>query len=317
MEKGGDKLSPRDGPYPELADPRYRSLDHWRGLACVMVVLVHAVTSAKIGNVAAERVAHPIAKTVISLCDAMGVGVPIFFVISGYCICATADSSRRKGHSFKDYVRRRFRRIYPPYWIALLCTAVIYAIAAQFPSMQWDKSRHFEYIALPWSLPLSQWLGNLTLTEMWRDHVLRADQPSFVYLAPAWTLCYEEQFYFVMGFLLFVMPRRIFAGAMGVTALVAIVFGAFVLLPGVNFKGFFFDGMWLMFGAGVMVYYYFNYSPPGGKWFLPLFLSVATIGAYLLARHEAKIEARMGARGLRPLVAGVGLFGSDHRAASI
>ena len=55
----------------------------------------------------------------------MWAGVPIFFVISGYCISATADSARRKGLPARTYFWRRFRRIFPPYWIFLMAAVTV------------------------------------------------------------------------------------------------------------------------------------------------------------------------------------------------
>ncbi|WP_442772184.1 acyltransferase family protein, partial [Paenirhodobacter enshiensis] len=46
-------------------------------------------------------------------------GVPLFSVTSGYCTSATDDSTRLKGRGCATYFRRRFRRIFPPYWIFL------------------------------------------------------------------------------------------------------------------------------------------------------------------------------------------------------
>ena len=43
-------------------------------------------------------------------------GVPIFFVISGYFIIQSADYTK----SIKDFLTRRFFRIFPGYWFSLL-----------------------------------------------------------------------------------------------------------------------------------------------------------------------------------------------------
>ena len=58
----------------------------------------------------------------------MYLGVPIFFVISGYCIAASADSSRRKGDSPWTFLKRRFWRIYPPYWASLVGLIALVAV---------------------------------------------------------------------------------------------------------------------------------------------------------------------------------------------
>src|SRR5216683_2392133 len=90
--------------------PRYQTLDHWRGLACVMIVLFHA----SIYLVASETLQSRVANFVVWAIHGLGWGVPIFFVISGYCIAATVDSSRRKANPVRKFFVRRFRRIYPP-----------------------------------------------------------------------------------------------------------------------------------------------------------------------------------------------------------
>jgi peptidoglycan/LPS O-acetylase OafA/YrhL len=63
----------------------------------------------------------------------------------------------------------------------------------------------------PWWYSGWQWLGNLTLTESWRWHAIGDQRAHFP--AQAWTLCYEEQFYAVVGLLLAISRRRFFSGA--------------------------------------------------------------------------------------------------------
>src|SRR5689334_18806820 len=47
-------------------------------------------------------------------------GVQLFFVISGYCIIGAVDSAERSSKPLSSYIRRRIRRIYPPYWCSLI-----------------------------------------------------------------------------------------------------------------------------------------------------------------------------------------------------
>src|SRR5262249_40945938 len=49
-------------------------------------------------------------------------GVPLFFVLSGFCIHLRAARTRAGAAArprLRDFFLRRFWRIYPPYWIAL------------------------------------------------------------------------------------------------------------------------------------------------------------------------------------------------------
>ena len=115
---------------PLRQSTRYQSLEMWRGIACLCVAVFHAgyytpyYQSLEHGSpYAAETgMLGAIAYGLQRLCSELWIGVPMFFVISGYCIMASIDSSRRQQTSTIRFFLRRFRRIYPPYWIALAGT---------------------------------------------------------------------------------------------------------------------------------------------------------------------------------------------------
>ena len=180
----------------------------------------------------------------------------MFFVISGYCIFATLEKSVARGDSLGAYFFRRFRRIYPPYWIALVLCAGFIAIVeiAISPGL---LTKGIFTIVEPLALDASQWFGNLTLTESWRAHAIGSDT-SFL-LPHVWTLCYEEQFYAVAGLILLLAPRRMFAASLVVSGLVV---AAMVLSKklGFSLEGTFLDGRWLLFAAGILVYYAVNHA---------------------------------------------------------
>ncbi len=77
-------------------------------------------------------------------------------------------------------------------------------------------------------------------------------------------LFYEEQFYIVSGLLLVLAPRRFFAAAavLTVATLIARHAGPWA---GVPLQGSFLDGHWLMFAAGILVYYHINYAQSLGR----------------------------------------------------
>jgi len=231
--------------------PRYLSIDIWRGVACVAVVLLHA--SVPLAD------AKPNAARFIGL---LSLGVPMFFVISGYCIAATCDSARRRNRSFGWFMRRRFLRIFPPYWICLVLTAIA---AIAFSLL---KNGEIGYLS---TLTCAQWVGNITLTERWRPRLFDDDQ-GFI-LGTAWTLCYEEQFYAVCGLALLVTRRHYFIGVAAITAL-TVPLTILNWAGAVNLQGFFFDGYWLQFASGLLVYHARNYA---GDWGLR-----ASIGLLLI-----------------------------------
>ncbi len=261
-------------PLPVPRNPRYLTLDTWRGLACLMVVVFHATHHIDKATVPGGS----IAKVILAVTDRLSMGVTMFFVISGYCIAATSDASRRKPRAPWRYFTRRFRRIFPPYWAVVLISIVVvvaFTAVGQADLVTGD----YAPIPDPASLSWSQWVGNLTLTETWRPHLFGGPERKIV--SPSWTLCYEEQFYAVCGLLLIVAPRGFFAGTAVVTvATIAVAFLAHFNGWATSITGFFFDGGWLPFALGIAVYYVLNYAKsrrPGVILISLLFASCAAI----------------------------------------
>src|ERR1039458_84615 len=147
--------------------PKYELLDGLRGLAALAVVLHH-----------------------IGVANAGHFSVMVFFVISGYCITASAESCRRNGVGFRDFMSRRVKRIYPPYLLAIAYFALTRTIRVMV-----DPSNDFRRPVLEWvqNLTLTQWVSDLFHPVHW------ADQNPKLFVAAFWSLNYEEQFYLVMG----------------------------------------------------------------------------------------------------------------------
>jgi peptidoglycan/LPS O-acetylase OafA/YrhL len=238
-------------PAPTRAPARYATLDAWRGIACLLVVVSHS-------TLFLVHTARPddggVGERLVRFTGRMTVGVPLFFVISGYCIAAAAEAARDRLTGVGRYFARRFRRIYPAYWAAVALT-VLAVLALERVVARGLVSGPFGPVAVipdPARVAPSQWVGSLTLTETWRP-LVNPSSPEQQLLAPAWTLCYEEQFYAVTGLVLLVARSRFFAGIALVTAVVFA--GVVVNWGGVPVKGTFLDGRWLMFAAGVGVYW--------------------------------------------------------------
>lgn len=258
--------------------PRYGSLDMWRGVACLSVVVVHSIFYSP-PTVHAHGIER-IAAGLMHGCEWMWLGVPMFFVISGYCISATADSSRRKSGTLSRYFIRRFRRIFPPYWALLGLSCVLVGVSELYllPGLFSDNNHPFYG---PWSLSAWQWMGNVSLTESWRNHFV-GDDRSYL-LGHIWTLCYEEQFYAVCGLILWIAPRHFFAAA-AVTSL--LVIGAAPIAHVFQLRGFFFDGHWVLFAAGILVYYHLNYASKRLCRVIEGALVLGTLGCWIDPLHH-------------------------------
>ena len=106
------------------------SIDALRGLAALGVVLYHAIQQTK------EPIAPGVLKwtaLLIQFVSGYGyVGVFLFFVISGFCIHLQWARARAAGATgeirFRAFWKRRIRRLYPPYLIALALFLLIAAL---------------------------------------------------------------------------------------------------------------------------------------------------------------------------------------------
>src|ERR1041384_8041903 len=101
---------------------RLRGIDALRGAAALGVVLFHAVQQGE------KALPHNILQypvRVVQFASTFGyIGVFLFFVISGFCIHLQWARSKAAGIEpeihFTSFWKRRIRRLYPPYIIALL-----------------------------------------------------------------------------------------------------------------------------------------------------------------------------------------------------
>src|SRR5713226_7827376 len=165
---------------------RLKSIDALRGAAALGVVLYHAVgPNAQFG----PRILRWLAIPMLPAIRFGYVGVFLFFVISGFCIHlsrARAQVLNNQPVGFTAFWKRRFRRLYPPYLIALTLYFGIAAYTTKFaltPFYIWDVISHVLMI------------HNLD------SHTVYSVNGVF------WTLAIEEQLYLAYFLLLFMRKR--------------------------------------------------------------------------------------------------------------
>ncbi len=215
-------VSAKPLPAPGLYADRYDLIDAWRGLAA-LGVCVHHVTGLTIG----------------------GPSVMLFFVISGYCIAASADACQRKGWGFKGFMWRRVRRIYPPYLLA-----IAFWIATRL--VKWRLLHGANDLDRPWT----EWVQNITLTQwlslLWHPISYAANNTT-LFVASFWSLCYEEQFYLIMG-LMVLLAGIVRMSVLWMSSLLLVIGLAWnVLFPSTSF-GLFIE-YWSLFGIGVVTFH--------------------------------------------------------------
>ncbi|HEU4509868.1 MAG TPA: acyltransferase [Pyrinomonadaceae bacterium] len=167
---------------------RLRGIDALRGVAALGVVLYHAVEQGKhvVPNNLAE---YPV--RLLQFGSSFGyIGVFLFFVISGFCIHLQWAKSKAAGTEpdirFGPFWKRRIRRLYPPYVIALLLYLLLTAWTIGL------NPTHFLFYDIGMHLLM---LHNL--------------DPNTCYTINGvfWTLAIEEQLYLAYFLLLFLRIR--------------------------------------------------------------------------------------------------------------
>ncbi len=211
---------------PQCWQPRYAMVDGWRGLAALGVVSYH-LGLPQWGEF-----------------DLGHACVMMFFVISGYCIAASCESCRVHKISPAAYMWRRIRRIYPPYLFSL-CFFAVTRIVKLHSGMGNQISTS-----------LLAWIQNVTMTQ-WFSLVLHPARHAFdnqtLFVAGYWSLNYEEQFYVVMGLILFTTAYFKKSMLVAITAIMVPAFLWNLYRPLVS-HGFFWE-YWVAFGLGALVFF--------------------------------------------------------------
>lgn len=105
-------------------------------------------------------------------------GVPIFFTLSGFLMCGSILSSK----SYLDYLKKRFWRIYPELWLAVLLEVIVLLALYHHP-ISWGQFSLFVF-------------GQSTFFQFWTPDCLR-DYGCGCPNGALWTITVLVQFYIV------------------------------------------------------------------------------------------------------------------------
>lgn len=125
------------------------------------------------------------------------IGVDIFFVISGYLIIGSIQSSlNNQSFSFKTFYHHRLARLAPAYLTVILVTTLVCSLILlphEFLDYTKSMAASFTYTSNFWFYTKAGYFdGELNLSP----------------LLHTWSLSVEEQFYFVIPALMFILHKR-------------------------------------------------------------------------------------------------------------
>jgi len=110
---------------------RFEQVDSLRAVACTLVILDHSsgyfLQFASSGLLLAK---------LARIFNIGWMGVLIFFSISGFVVPRSLQSPDLKGA--KDFIIRRFWRLYPAYWTALVAISLINFGTIEIPHLIWQ-----------------------------------------------------------------------------------------------------------------------------------------------------------------------------------
>lgn len=221
-----------------MRSERYHTVDALRGIAALSVAVFH------LSGHSFEGTDSALTALLSAIFQYGYLGVPIFFVISGFVIAATLNPPDVNFHYIGKFVAKRATRLDPPYWLSIAVdiglvylTIYLFRLPSEVPSAAQIVS-HIFY--------LQNLLGYGDIA------------------ANYWTLCFEVQFYLFLSL--------IFAGARMLTGansdprraqrfIFAVFFGAVLLSLLIaagwlaNPKPGLFISHWYLFGLGVACYW--------------------------------------------------------------
>ncbi|HJT92397.1 MAG TPA: acyltransferase [Mycobacterium sp.] len=239
---------------------RVASLTGIRAVAALLVMATHAAYTT-------GKYTHGYVGLVYSR---MEIGVPIFFVLSGFLLfrpwvtaaasggaAPAGDIARRPPPSVRRYAWHRVRRIMPAYVVTVLAAYLLYHFRTAGPN------------------PGHTWEGlfrNLTLTQIYTDHYLY----SFLHqgLTQMWSLAVEVAFYVALPLLAFlllvVLCRRRWRPGLLMTGLTA---------------------MALITPAWLVLVHTTDWLPDGARLWLPTYLAWFIGGMMLAALQPMGVRA--------------------------
>lgn len=171
---------------PDASSPgsnRLISIDMLRGCAALGVVVTHCFPH--------ELLYLPEQSPWFGYLGAIlkigGLGVPLFFVISGFCIhlrwAARYSKAGQTGIDFVKFWKRRFHRLYPPYFV-VLCFGMLMVIIAYLMG----RAQYYPE-------PRLRWIGLDFATHLFMLHGFHPVFDTGASNPAMWTLAREEYFY--------------------------------------------------------------------------------------------------------------------------
>lgn len=172
-------------------------------------------------------------------------GVPVFFVISGYCIYSSAEKMLRKGQHPNNFLFRRLIRVMPPFWASIL---LIVALPYFLEAISFLKFGVYNAPSPRWlQFDIVDWLKIATLTQVFFNKGGNLQEAFSPINAVYWSLAIEVQLYIIIYLTIFFKSgrKKILMLMLAASLLV-------VAMPALRDSGLFFS-FWPAFFVGILL----------------------------------------------------------------
>ncbi len=146
-------------------------------------------------------------------------GVPMFFVISGFVITYSAESTLNAGKSPLGFLKRRFLRIYPVFWASVIVALLLPGLMEVVSAFKTGSFQAPENLLASYSI--SEWVHFLLLTKVFYAEGGDLQAQFSAISAVYWSIAIEFQFYLVVCALMY--TGRYFRPALTMLTLLALV----------------------------------------------------------------------------------------------
>ena len=182
------------------------ALDGLRGLAILGVLLLHFFGLDTPSALVTGSVREPAELAVARLVSYGGLGVDLFFILSGFLITGILYDSRSDPAYFRNFYMRRLLRIFPLYYGVLV---VLFLVVPAIPAFRGSEIADLrEHQAWAWLYAVNIYLA---INDGW----------VLPYIQHFWSLAIEEHFYLVWPLLVWWLaskPRHLMAASLAVCA---------------------------------------------------------------------------------------------------
>ena len=177
-------------------------------------------------------------------------GVPMFFVISGFVITYSAESTLKNAQSPFSFLKKRFLRIYPVFWASIILLLLLPYLIELISML---KSGSYIY---PQNLlnkyTLSEWINFIALSKVFLAESSNLQEQFNAVNAVYWTIAIEFQFYLIVFISLYF--KSYYKHVILIISVLAIV--NMVVPFGVNYG--LFIHYWPSFSVGILLAYIFK-----------------------------------------------------------